>query len=472
MSDPARPAGTISAGLPSQGKASPAFSFAALRSRVLRGSTWVLGGRIVTTVLGFVINVFLARILTPGELGAYFTSYTLVIVGGIVAQLGLDLAVVRFVAAALGTDRPEDARSVVRMVFGVGTVGVVLVAVAVLAGGGWLARNVYHSPLLAGVIPIAAGWLAVAALQSLIVETWRAFQRFDLATLFDQFLVDVVAATVFGAFFVLSARPGLANVLLLFTVFSGGVMIIGGALLVPRVRRLPPGGRVSRREIFQMAWPALITNFSIYLLSTGVDLLVLGAFQPQQQVGIYGAASRLMMLVSTPFLIMQGVTPPIIAELYAQGRRAELERTLRAVSTLAGLPAFLMLVVFMLFGTDVMGLVYGPFYRQGALILTILSAGRVVAVICGSSGVTLMMTGHQRALMNLTILTGIASVLGGIVMAPRFGGVGVAASTASVATVQNILMYVLAKRYTGVRTIAELSVRPFLQFLFGRGLQP
>lgn len=470
MSDPPRPGRTISAGLPSRGEASPAFSFAALRRRVLRGSTWVLGGRIVTTILGFVINVLLARILTHAELGAYFTSYTLVIVGSIVAQLGLDLAVVRFVAAALGTDRPEDARSTVRTVFGAGTVGVVVVAMVVLAGGGWLARHVYQSPLLASVIPITAGWLAVAALQSLTVETWRGFQRFDLATLFDQFLVDIVLATVFGAFFILSVRPGLGNVLLLSTVFSAGVMITAGALLVRRVRRLPPGGRVSGREIFHMAWPVLITNISIYLLSTGVDLLVLGAFQPQQQVGIYGAATRLMILVSTPFLILQGVTPPIIAELYAQGRKAELERTLRSVATLAALPALLILAVFLIFGENVMGLLYGPFYRQGALILTILSVGRVVAVICGSSGVTLMMTGRQRVLMNLTILTGIASVLGGIVMAPRFGGVGVAAWTASVAAVQNVLMYVLAKRYTGIRTIAELSVRPFRQFLFGRGL--
>jgi O-antigen/teichoic acid export membrane protein len=105
------------------------------------------------------------------------------------------------------------------------------------------------------------------------------------------------------------------------------------------------------------------------------------------------------------------------------------------------------------------------------LILAILAAGRVVAVTCGSSAVTLMMTGHQRALMNLTIVTGIASILGGMLMAPRFGGIGVAISTASVAVAQNILLYLLAKRYTGIKTMAELSLRPFLQFLFGRGLQ-
>ena len=431
----------------------------------------MFGGRLVTTVLGFGINILLARILTHAELGAYFTSYTLVYIGGIVAQAGLDATVVRFVAAAIGTDRPEDARSVVRTVTRAGSVGAVVVALVVLATGGVIARNVYHSPVLASVVPLTAGWVGVGALQSLFVDTWRAFQRFDLATLFDQLLVDVAAATVFGLFFALSIRPGLGTVLLLSLGFSAVVAAIAGGLLIPRVRRLPRGGRAPGRELFQMAWPILITNMGIYLLSTGVDLLVLGAFRSQQHVAIYGAASRLMMLVSTPYLVLQGVLSPIVSELYAQGRKRELERAIRSVSTLAGLPAFLMLLVFVLFGREVMGTLYGPFFRQGALILAILAAGRVVAVTCGSSAVTLMMTGHQRALMNLTIVTGIASILGGMLMAPRFGGIGVAISTASVAVTQNILLYLLAKRYTGIKTMAELSVRPFLQFLFGRGLQ-
>lgn len=471
--DPPRQGAETSAGVGADelGDPSRTLTFAALRRRVLRGSAWVFGGRVVTTILGLVINILLARMLTPAELGSYFTAYTLVIVGSIVAQLGLDRAVVRFVSGALGTDRPEDARSAIRTVFGAGAVGVAVVAVVVLAGGGWLARHVYHAPLLAAVIPVTVGWLAVAAVQSLFVETWRAFQRFDRATLFDQFLVDILAATVFGAFFALSAPLTLENVLLLSFAFSAAVTAVAGVLLISPIRRLPRGGRVPGREVFQFAWPVLITNTAIYLLSTGVDLLVLAAFQPQQQVALYGAAARLMLLVSTPYIILAGVLPPIITELYQQGRRAELERTLRAVSTLAGLPAFLALVVFIVFGEQVMGLLYGPFYRQGALILAILSAGRVVAVMCGASGLTLMMTGHQRALMNLTILTGIASVVGAILLAPRFGGVGVAVSTASVAAVQNILMYVLARRLTGIRTNAELSARPFLQFLFGRGLR-
>ncbi len=448
--------------------APPRLSMGALRRRILRGSAWVLGGRIVTTVLGFLINALLARILNLNELGAFFTSYTLVVVGGIIAQLGLDRAVVRFVPSSLGTGRPGAARSAIRTVLGFGTLGSLVTAIVVLAGGGWVARTFYHSPVLAAAIPVTAGWLGVSAIQSLFVETWRAFQRFDLATIFDQLLVDVLSVGVFAAFYVAHAHPGLSRVLLLSLGFSAIATLVAGVALLPRVRRLPRQGRTSGREILDMAWPALVTNTAIYVLGTGVDVLVLGAFRPQHDVAIYGAAARLMMLVSTPYLILQGVTPPIISELWAQGRKSELERALRSVSTLAGLPALLVLLVFVFFGGPALGLAFGPDFRQGAAILAVLSAGRVVAVSCGSSGITLMMTGHQRELMTVTIATGICSLAGEVLLAPHFGGLGVACSTAAVAAVQNVAMYYLAKRLTGIRTVAEFSVGPFAEFLFGR----
>ena len=217
-----------------------------------------------------------------------------------------------------------------------------------------------------------------------------------------------------------------------------------------------------------MAWPALITDVAIYLLGTGVDLLVLGAFRPLGEVAVYGAASRLMMLAVTPYRILQGVTPPIIAELYAQGRKRDLEQALRAAATLAGIPAALVLVLFLVAGSSVLGHVFGPFFRQGATILAILTVGRLVAVWTGSCGLALMMTGHQKAMMYITVFSGVVSITAGILVAPRFGGVGVAVATATTASMQNLLQLYLAKRLVGVSTQAELSPRTLFRFFAGR----
>jgi O-antigen/teichoic acid export membrane protein len=457
---------------PEASRAAPdAFTLVSIRRRLLRGSFWVFAGKIVTIPLGFVMSAVLARLLTHDEFGAYFATFTLVLIGSVVAQLGLDRVAVRFVPAALAIGERGKARDVIHVVFFVGIPSAMVTGLVLIVGlGNWLASDVFHYPVMEAIIPVAAGWLVVTAVRALIVETFRGFQQFGLATVFDSLLADLLTALALGALLIMRIRTSLTDVVSLSVAFGAVAALIAGGLLLRRMRALRGSeGRVPRREIFSMAWPALITDVAIYVLGTGIDLLVLAAFRPLAEVGVYGAASRLMMLAVTPYRILQGVTPPIISELYAQGRKRDLEQALRASATLAGIPAALVLALFLVAGSSVMGHVYGPFYRQGATILTILTVGRLVAVWTGSCGLALMMTGHQKAMMYITVFSGIVSITAGILVAPHFGGVGVAVATATTASMQNLLQLFLAKRLVGVSTQAELSPRTLWRFFVGRG---
>lgn len=445
---------------------------ASVRRRLLRGSSWVLFGRVVSIVLGIVINALLARLLTPAEFGAYFTSFTMVIIGSLIAQLGLDRAVVRLVSAALGTGEPGRARHAIERILTIGLIGSVALGAILTGLGPWLSRHVYHSELVAHVSLLTGGWLVATAVQSLFVETFRGLQRFDLATLLDAVLLDVLWATGFGVLFLTGAHVGLGAVVGISAATTTFIAAVAGLLVMAQARRLRGPGRVPPGEILDIAWPSLITNVASYFLSTGVDLLVLGVFRPQQDVALYGAATRLVILVATPLWILRGVLPPLIAELHAQGKRKELERTLRAGATLAGLPSLLILLVFVVGGRPIMGQLYGSFYRQGALVLAILSIGRLVSVWAGASGVTLIMTGHQKAMMSLTVVTGLLSVAGGILLASHFGGPGIAMATTTMAIVQNTLQVVLAKRLVGVWTHIQFSPAALHEFFSRKGLAP
>jgi O-antigen/teichoic acid export membrane protein len=443
-------------------------AFDALRRRILKGSAWVFGGKIATILIGVAINSLLAHLLAPEELGAYFTTYALIVIGSTIAQLGLDRAIVRFGSSAIGAGELGRAGDAIRTCLKYGSIAAFAGGVLIVLGlGDWLAFHVFHSALIAHVMPIVAGWLVVTALQSLFVETFRGLQRFDLATILDEFLVDVLTASLLGALLLTRSAASLESVVIISTCATVTAAVVAGGLLLGRVRGLNGTGTITRREIAAFAWPALITNIAILLLGRGVDLWILGALRGQSEVAIYGAASRLVVFVATPFLIVQGVTPPIAAELHAQGRTRDMERALRGAATIAGLPAFLVLLGFIAFGTQIMGLVYGHFYEQGTTALVILSTGRLIAVWTGSCGVVLMMTGHQRVVMTVTILSGIASVLLGIAVAPRFGYVGVAVTTSSVQIGQNLVQLFLARRLVGIWTQIYLSPRQLFSFVTG-----
>ena len=446
----------------------PTAAAAAIRRRLLRGSVTVFFGMAAGTVLTLVFNALLARMLGHGTLGAYFLVFSMVTLGTTVAQLGLDRAVIRLVAAARATGNTGRARRAIRTVFTIGLVSsVTLAAIVVLGLGDFLAVHVYHSSAVAGVVGLAAVWLIVNALLSLTAETFRALKRFWPATLFSGLAVDVLLVAAFGSLWIAGARLSLGQAVALTAGATATALVAGAVALRRRVVRLQGDEPIRVREVAAISIPLVITSIASFGVGTGVDLWVVGHFSSESDVALYGAASRLVFFVATPLIIVSQVVPPIIAELHARGEREQLERALRSVSTVAGIPAALVLGTFVVAGGAIMSLVYGSYFRQGATVLVILSCARLVAVCTGSSGVTLMMTGNQRTMMTLTIATSVMSVTAEILLAPRYGITGVAAATCAAQTLQNALQLVFARIRVGIWTHARLSFEPIRELVRG-----
>ena len=441
---------------------------AAVRRRLVRGSATVFGGMALATVLTLILSHILANTLGPSRLGAYFLVFSMVTIGSIVAQMGLDRTVVRLVSASRGTGDAGRARRSVRTIFAMGLASSLLLAgLLVLGLGNFVAIHIYHSDAVAGVIGLAAVWTVVTALLSLTAETFRGFQRFWPATLYSGLAVDALLVAGFGALWAAGARPSLREAVALSAGATAVALLAGLLTLRGPVSRLSGDGDVRVREVASISVPLLVTSLASFAVGTGVDLWVVGHFRPATDVALYGAASRLVFFVATPFIIVSQVVPPIIAELYARGEKEQLESSLRSISTLAGVPAASVLLVFVFAGGFVMETVYTPFFREGATVLAILSVARLVAVCTGSSGATLMMTGHQRTMMSLTIATGVVSLTGEILLAPSYGITGVACATCAAQIMQNLLQLIYARVRVGIWTHAMFSLEPIRELVRG-----
>jgi O-antigen/teichoic acid export membrane protein len=194
----------------------------------------------------------------------------------------------------------------------------------------------------------------------------------------------------------------------------------------------------------------------------------LGAFRSQEEVAVYGAAARLVALISMPLLITNLVLPPIIAEMYVEGKTARLERTLRSFSTLCGIPSLLLLTAFVLLGGPILGLVYGSYYQSGTMVLVLLSAGKLAAVWTGSCGAVLQFTGHQKSMLWINLLISPLFIIGALLVVREYGPIGVASMTAAVTILQNVALVLVAKRKTGMWTHVSLSLAPLRKGLSNR----
>ena len=455
-----------------------------LRQRLLSGSAWAFGGKVGATALGVVTNGLLARMLSKEEMGAYFLAFSIVSVGAVVGSLGLPKTMVQFVAENMALGQPGRARRAIYTSLGLGLLGTLGVGLAYLfVGGDLVGEYVFHSPLLVAVGGLIAGWMAISVMQEIMAETFRGLHDIRMATLLGGLATGgksgglIMRVMLLACLVVLWISTGghtdLRTVMLA-SVGSGAASALLAALLLRRrVASLDRRGAekpISATDTLRDAFPTLIISLTSLVLLTSSDLWILGAFRPQDEVADYGAAARLVALIGMPLLITNLVLPPIIAEMYARGDTTRLERTLRGYSTICGIPAVLLLAVFMLLGGPILGLVYGADYRSGTavLVLMILSIGKLAAVWSGSCGAVLQFTGHQRSLLRVNLLISPLFVVGALLVVREYGPIGVASMSAAGLLMQNVVMVLVAKRRTGIWTHVSLSLAPLRKGLSNR----
>jgi O-antigen/teichoic acid export membrane protein len=153
-----------------------------------------------------------------------------------------------------------------------------------------------------------------------------------------------------------------------------------------------------------------------------------------------------------PMLIVNAVLPPFIASLYREGRLAELEQVIRVAAAAGCVPMACVLMVFAFAAAPILELIYGPFYRDGAAALILVSTGQFINGLAGASAVVLMMTGHQFAMMCISVFCGLLLVIGGLAMVETQGMTGVAAATGLSVALHGVLSLLWVKHKTGMWT--------------------
>jgi O-antigen/teichoic acid export membrane protein len=457
-----------------------------VRRRLLAGGAWAVGGQLATAVLGLPTGFVLARLLTPSDMGNFVLALSLAWFGTTVGCVGLNQVMVRFVAESLATGRPERAGRVVRLVFRLGVPGAATSGLLYAAFGGAFEERVFDAPVLVALTGLVACWIVALCLQSLVADAFRGWGDLRRASLFGGPLATALLLGGLATLWAVDGRAELGDVLVL---LAGSVLascLAGGWALRRKLRTLPAGtGKepdattngsdattngsdasdtsdgVRAARVLRIALPLLVSNVSLIAFSQA-DLWIMGAFRPKQEVAVYGVISRVVAVVAAPNVILSAVMPPLVAELYARGRRRELERVLRTTATAAAVPSLAATVVFVVAGGPLLGIVYGGFYGQGAFALALLSLGQLATVWFGSCGIALVMSGHHQLMLALSIATGVLTVAAELAVVRSTGIVGVAAASAAGIALLHVATWAVVRARTGVRTHAAPSALPEL----------
>ena len=428
---------------------------ATLRKQLFRGAVGSFALKVSHTLLTLGLTVLLARLLGPEGYGIYSYALALVTVLAIPAHVGLPTLLIREIAGHQVRQQWGLLLGVLR--FANITALVMSVGLATLAGllGWFLAERFGTQQLLTfawalSLVPLMTlGLLRGAAL--------RGLRKVVQGQLPEQVL-----------------QPGLLMVLVGLTVALAGAETLSPALTMALhalaflvtflLGAMPAETGPARPQYAVRAWLRSLLPLSflagMQVINNRAGIVMLGLLGNAEEVGIYRVASQGAMLVVFGLTAMNMVVSPYVARFYAQNDTAKLQRMITISARVMLLAALPVAAVFVVFGDDILRLVFGADYVPGHAALAILCVGQLINAATGSVVAILNMMGHERDTARSVALAAVLNVMLNALLIPFYGIEGAAVATAVSLAAWNLLMVYWVRRRTGLdSTILGLGRR-------------
>ncbi|MGH6754680.1 MAG: oligosaccharide flippase family protein, partial [Bradyrhizobium sp.] len=217
----------------------------------------------------------------------------------------------------------------------------------------------------------------------------------------------------------------------------------------PRLRGIR--GQFPTRTLIQTSLPLFFVTAMNTLLLWSPNI-ILGFFASEAEVGRFALASRTAMLAAFAVSAVNFMAAPNFAALHRRGDFATLNATARHATLLMLTFGSVPIMVLLAFPGPIMAL-FGEEFRPAGLSLLILTLGYLVSTICGPCGIVLNMTGHEKTLQNVTLVSLLATWGLSLPLSGFYGGVGMAVAVAAGVIVQNVGCSIFVYRNLGILTL-------------------
>ncbi len=413
-----------------------------------KGASIALVGRVVGRFLMLAGQATLAQLLGPSQYGLFSIGWSMLQVSANTGRIGLPQAIIRFGAEYWQRDE-KNFRAVVQQV----------ILLSLLVSGLMGATFYFFAPEVAqwfgkpDLVQVVRG-TAIALVLLVMLKVLSAATRVSRRVQYSVVVEDIVpgALVLAGALlFIRVLGRGLGGAMTSLVMAYGLALVlvlVFVARLYPRVF-LYVRARSFIREILAFSLPAALAG--VFGISTRwVPRLLLGYFRPEAEVGLYQAASQIASLSTIILIAINAILVPMVSFLYHRGMMDDLDELYKVGTKWGVYLSIPLVIVMMMFPSDVMALVYGSAYRGGALMLIVLALGQLISTMSGAVAPLHLMTGHQTRWMALTAGALAITLLMDFLLIPRWGNRGAAVADMLGQVTLNIGGLLQIKHLTGL----------------------
>ncbi len=391
---------------------------------VAKGGGITFAGQIFLAASRFVLAVLMARLLGAKQYGLYSLTISVGAIAGGLALLGLDAALVRYVAIAAGRRDETRLWGALQVCMGLSLFASVVISTGLFALAYPIAEQTFGDPQLAPLLQLMSVIVPFLTLSDMLAGAHRGFKRMDYPALAQSVVQPMVRLVLVLVLALVGLNAALAVIIYGVADASASVVMLYYLNKQFRLKRPLRAAKREPRVILGFSVPIMLSDMMLRVRDN-VQILLLGRLGTATSVGIFSVASQLNMFGGLFSSSINTSAKPVVAELHDRGDRQQLGhlyQTAAKWSLMTQLPMFLIIV---LFSEQILSL-FGKSFTDGATALVILACADLVNVGTGMGGTIIDMTGHTRLKLFNSIQRLILYVVLDLLLIPRWGLVGAA----------------------------------------------
>jgi O-antigen/teichoic acid export membrane protein len=430
-------------------------------AKIARGGALNLVGGVTAGISGFVLTVVVTHGWDPATAGLLFSATSLFLILSATGLLGTDTGLARHVLRYEAQGRGNDVSTVLKTALTPVVVVGVLIGLLLALAADTITAWVGLPSRASDVFRVFAVALPLAVLSDACLAATQAFGNMRATVVIDRLLrsggqpIAAAVAVLIGV--------GLTGLSVAWALPYAVAAAISPVALIRTVRRRRRGqvnqfparpAAEIRREFWSYTWLRGVARLFQVALQRS-DIILVAALRSPAEAALYTAATRFVVLGQLGVMAIQQVLRPRLTEMLAVEDDAETNRVF-ATST-----AWIMALSWPIYVTAI---VAGPLYlgifgeeyvQPGELVVVLMGLGMLLAMAAGPVDVVLLMAGRSAlSLFNNGAALAVNIALN-LVLIPRYGINGAAASWAIALGVRNVLPFIQVRRTLGLRSLSR-----------------
>jgi len=423
-----------------------------ISAKVARNTIVQLISKIIATFLGVFTIAIMARYLGQSGFGQYTTIITFLTFFATIADLGLTLVTVQLISAP-GARQEKTINNLFafRLVSSLFFLGLAIIISLFLP---------YSAIIKFGIIITTLSFLFISFNQILV----GIFQK-NLRM--EKVAIAEVSSRLFlfiGTYFVYILDRGLIGILVV-TILSSFLSFIlhyifAREFVIPRFEF----DFSFWKSIISKSWPIALTIF-FNLIYLRTDTIFLSLIKTQAEVGIYGAAYKVIdVLITVPFMFA-GIVLPLMTSAWFKNNKKQFENITQRSFDLMVMLALPIFIGALFTAEKIMTLIAGPSFGISGPVLKILITASSIIFVGTVFSHAIIALDKQKKIISSYIFVAITALVGYLIFIPKYSYFGAAWVTVYSELTIALASFYLVYKYSGFLPNLKVSLKALLSSL-------